>query len=189
MMKSIVRRLLATSMLLLALAAVAQAAVLSGVTMPDQVNAGGATLVLNGLGMRKVAIIKVYVGGLYLPARTHDANAIMAADAPRAIRMEFVRDVDKGRLTGGFREGFEKNAGARVASQKANFERFLGLVGDQKKGAVMTFTYVPGTGTVINIGGKDAGTFEGKEFADALFSLWLGPVPPSNDLRKGMLGL
>jgi hypothetical protein len=188
-MKPFVRRLLAASLLALSLAAVAQAAVLSGVTMPDQLNAGGTTLVLNGLGMRKVTIIKVYVGGLYLPAKSHDSAAIMAADAPRAIRMEFVRDVDKGRLTGGFREGFEKNAGTKVASQKANFEKFLALVGDQKKGAVMTFTYVPGTGTAINIGGKDVATFEGKEFADALFSLWLGPVPPSGELRKGMLGL
>ncbi len=188
-MKTFVRRLLAPTLLALTLAGAATAAVLSGVTMPDQMSAGGQTLVLNGLGMRKVTIIKVYVGGLYLPAKSHDANAILAADAPRAIRMEFVRDVDKGRLTNGFREGFEKNAGARVTSQKANFDRFLALVGDQKKGAVMVFTYVPGAGTVINIGGKDVATFEGKDFADALFSLWLGPVPPSGELRKGMLGL
>lgn len=188
-MHLLVRRSLATSLLALALAGTAVAATLSGVTMPDQMNVGGQALVLNGMGMRKVTIIKVYVGGLYLPAKSKDAAAILAADAPRAIRMEFVRDVDKGRLTGGFREGFEKNAGARVASQKANFDKFLALVGDQKKGAVMLFTYVPGTGTVIHIGGKDVGAFEGKEFADALFSLWLGPVPPSGELRKGMLGL
>jgi hypothetical protein len=188
-MKSFVRSLLPATLLALVLAGMAQAAQLQGVTMPDQLTAGGHSLVLNGLGMRKVLIIKVYVGGLYLPAKSHDAAAIMAADAPRAVRMEFVRDVDKGRLTGGFREGFEKNAGAKVATQKANFERFLALVGDQKKGVVMLFTYVPGAGTTISIGGKDVATFEGREFADALFSLWLGPVPPSADLRKGMLGL
>ncbi len=32
------------------------------------------------------------------------------------------------------------------------------------------------------------GVFEGKGFADAVFSIWLGPKPPSEDLRKGMLG-
>lgn len=184
------RRILVAAMLVsIALASVAAAAELSGVKMPDQLSVSGQNLVLNGLGMRKVLIIKVYVGGLYLPAKSHDAAAIMAADAPRAIRMEFVRDVDKGRLTGGFREGFEKNAGAKVASQKANFDRFLSFIGDQKKGTVMLFTYVPGTGTIVNIAGKDVATFEGKDFADALFSLWLGPVPPTADLRKGMLGL
>lgn len=187
-MNSIVRRVLALSTLVLTLAGAAVAATMSGVTMPDQLSVGGQSLVLNGMGMRKVAIIKVYVGGLYLTAKSQDANAILAADAPRAIRMEFLRNVDKGRLTGGFREGFEKNAGAKAASQKENFDRFLGLVGEQKKGAVMLFTYAPGTGTVINIGGKDVATFEGKDFADALFSLWLGPVPPSAELRKGMLG-
>ena len=188
-MQTFTRRLIAVSLLASCLAGAAFAATLSGVTMPDQLSVGGQSLVLNGMGMRKVAIIKVYVGGLYLPAKSKDAAAILAADAPRAIRMEFVRDVDKGRLTNGFREGFEKNAAAKMATQKANVDRFLALFGDQKKGAVVTFAYAPGTGTVVNIGGKDVATFEGKEFADALFSLWLGPVPPSGELRKGMLGL
>ena len=141
-MKSTVRHLacaaLIATLVAASLAAVAGAAELSGVKMPDQLAVGGQTLVLNGLGMRKVAIIKVYVGGLYLPARSHDAAAIMAADAPRAIRMEFVRDVDKGRLTGGFREGLKKNGGAKYTEQLASVDRFLGLIGDQKKGTVMT---------------------------------------------------
>ena len=188
-MKSLVRRLAVVTLTAMAVAVTATAATLSGVTMPDQINVGSHTLVLNGLGMRKVAIIKVYVGGLYLPARSRDAAAIMGADAPRAIRMEFVRDVDKGRLTGGFREGLEKNGGPKFAAQKANVDRFLALFGDQKKGTVMTFAYVPGTGTTITIGSKDMATLEGREFADLLFSVWLGASPPSADLRKGMLGL
>jgi len=38
------------------------------------------------------------------------------------------------------------------------------------------------------VAGKELGVFEGKGFADAVFSIWLGPKPPSEDLRKGMLG-
>jgi hypothetical protein len=58
-----------------------------------------------------------------------------------------------------------------------------------KDGSITTYTYVPGTGTVVNVGGKDVATIEGKDFAEVLFSLWLGPKPPSEDLRKGLLGL
>jgi len=53
---------------------------------------------------------------------------------------------------------------------------------------VTTYTYVPGTGTVVNRDGKDVATIEGKDFAETLCSLWLGPKPPSEDLQNGLLG-
>ena len=52
----------------------------------------------------------------------------------------------------------------------------------------MTFTYVPGKGTTLQVADKELADFEGKGFADAVFSIWLGSKPPSEDLRKGMLG-
>jgi hypothetical protein len=57
-----------------------------------------------------------------------------------------------------------------------------------KDGSVTTYVYAPGAGTVVNRDGKDVATIEGKEFAEVLFSLWLGPKPPSEELRSGMLG-
>ena len=41
---------------------------------------------------------------------------------------------------------------------------------------------------MLRVGDKDVGVFEGKGFADAVFSIWLGAKPPSEDLKKGMLG-
>jgi len=38
----------------------------AGATLPDPLAVGGKTLKLNGLGLRKKAVFKVYVGGLYL---------------------------------------------------------------------------------------------------------------------------
>jgi hypothetical protein len=42
------------------------AGTLADVTLPDTVQVGGRTLVLNGLGLRKKFVVKVYVAGLYL---------------------------------------------------------------------------------------------------------------------------
>lgn len=53
---------------------------------------------------------------------------------------------------------------------------------------IWRITYLPGKGTTLSAGSKDLGVFEGKGFADAVFALWLGPKPPSDDLKKGMLG-
>ena len=163
------------------------AAELAGATLPDTLSAGDKTLKLNGLGLRKKAMFKVYVGGLYLESPSKDVGGILASDQARAIRMHFLRDLTKAQLVGAFQEGFEANAKDK-AGQKAAFDKMLALVPDVKGGETLTFTYVPGKGTTLRVGDKDLGAFEGKGFADSVFSIWLGPKPPSEDLKKGMLG-
>lgn len=162
---------------------------LAGVNMPDTMSAGEKSLKLNGLGLRKKGgLIKVYVGGLYLEAPSKDAAAILAADAPKAVRMHFLRNLKKSQLTEAFSEGFEANSKERAAAQKAALDKMLALVPDVKEGETLSFVYVPGKGTTFFAGDKALGTFEGKDFADVVFLLWLGPKPPSEDLKKGMLG-
>ena len=163
------------------------AAELAGATLPDTLSAGDKMLKLNGLGLRKKAMFKVYVGGLYLESPSKDANAILTSDQGKVIRMHFLRDLTKAQLVEAFQEGFEANAKDK-AGQKAAFDKMLALVPDVKEGGTLTFTYVPGKGTTLRVGDKDLGAFEGKGFADAVFAIWLGPKPPSDDLKKGMLG-
>jgi len=160
---------------------------LAGATLPDTLKAGEKTLKLNGLGLRKKAVFKVYVGGLYLESPSKDAGAILGTDQAKAIRMHFLRDLTKGQLVEAFQEGFEANAKDKAA-QKAAFDKMLALVPDVKEGSTLTFAYLPGKGTTLSAGSKELGVFEGKGFADAVFAIWLGPKPPSEDLKKGLLG-
>ena len=44
----------------------------------------------------------------------------------------------------------------------------LALVPDVKEGSTLTFTYLPGKGTTLQVGNKELGVFEGKGFADAV---------------------
>ena len=160
---------------------------LEGATLADTLKAGEKTVKLNGLGLRKKAMFKVYVGGLYLESPSKDAGAILASDEAKAIRKYFLRDLKKGQLVEAFQEGFDANAKDKAA-QKAAFDKMLALVPDVKEGSTLTFTYLPGKGTTLQVADKELGVFEGKGFADAVFSIWLGPKPPSEDLKKGMLG-
>ena len=160
---------------------------LEGVTLADTLKAGEKTLKLNGLGLRKKAMFKVYVGGLYLESPSKDAGAILGSDQAKAVRLHFLRDLKKGQLVEAFQEGFDANAKDKAA-QKAAFDKMLALVPDVKEGSTLTFTYVPGKGTTLQVADKELGAFEGKGLADAVFSIWLGSKPPSEDLRKGMLG-
>src|SRR6185295_19049932 len=187
----IVRTLSSTALLVILTASILPAAVLAaeleGATLADTLKVGEKTLKLNGLGLRKKALFKVYVGGLYLESPSKDAGAILASDQAKAIRLHFLRDLTKAQLVEAFQEGFEANARDKAA-QKAAFDKMLALVPDVKAGSTLTFTYLPGKGTTLQVADKELGVFEGKGFADAVFSIWLGSRPSSEDLKKGMLG-
>ena len=186
-LRILIRTAVLAVLVLLTLNVPGRAADLAGAKLPDTLSAGDKTLKLNGMGLRKKAMFKVYVGGLYLESPSKDAGTILAADQAKAISMHFLRGLTKAQLVEAFQEGFEANAKDK-AGQKAAFDKMLALIPDVKEGETLTFAYVPGKGTTLRVGDKDLGAFEGKGFADAVFSIWLGAKPPSEDLQKGMLG-
>ena len=164
------------------------AATLAGVTLPDTAQVGGTALTLNGLGLRTKFAVKVYIVGLYLEQKSSDPSAIIKADAPKRIVMQFVRAVTKNQMTDAFDESFNDNTPDAKKTMKADIDRLLGAFDPIKEGDQMVFTYVPGTGTTLAINGKDKLTIAGAAFGQVLFSVWLGPKPPNAGLKKGILG-
>lgn len=164
------------------------AATSNGVTLPDTVQAGSTTLVLNGMGLRTKYMVKVYVAGLYLPQKSTAPAAILKPDVAKQIVMHFVRDVSKNQLTDGFSESFENNTPELAKTLKPDIDRLFSALDPVKDGEEVTFTYVPGTGTSVAIAGKEKLTVAAPAFAELLFSVWLGPKPPNANLKKGILG-
>jgi hypothetical protein len=180
---------LALALAALALALPAQAKKVADVDFPDSIDVGGQTLKLNGVGIRQKMMFKVYVGGLYLAAPTSDAAAVVAADAPKRVRMVFMRDVDKKKILETYKEGFENNSGGPgLAGLVAKLDQLAPALADMKEGSEMTVTYVPGQGTTVAAAGGGSVTIEGKDFADALFRNWFGPKPADGDLKEALLG-
>jgi chalcone isomerase-like protein len=160
-----------------------------GVTVPRRVAVEGRELVLNGTATRKKFIVKVYVAALYLPAPEADAERILGADEPRQLVMQFVHDVDKGKLCNAWNEALTNNTPDPSAELKGQFETLCGYMEDVKKGERFVFTYLPGRGTRVQVKDADQGTIEGKAFADALFKAWIGPKPgPGQGFKKQLLG-
>ncbi|MDQ6800879.1 MAG: chalcone isomerase family protein [Acidobacteriota bacterium] len=161
----------------------------AGVKLDDSVSVNGQNLVLNGAGIRKKFFIKVYAGALYLTARQSDAAAILAADAPRRMVMHFVYSVGKGKIAEAWEEGLEDNVKNASAEVKANFKTLASWMEDVKDGQRIVLTYVPGTGTMVDVNGHAKGTLTGKPTADAILATWIGPKPgPGNDFKKAVLG-
>lgn len=162
---------------------------LADVSMPDTIKVADQTLVLNGMGLRKKAFIKVYVAGLYLPKKMSEAESILGADAARRMVMEFKFGVSQKQMCGAWEEGLEANTpGAGPEVQQA-FGTLCDWMADMEKGDQIVFTYLPGKGLQVAVKGEDKGALPaGKAAADAVFSTWLGPQPPSEDFKAGLLG-
>jgi hypothetical protein len=170
-------------------AATAVGAELEGVTMPDTVTIDGTDLVLNGMGLRKKLWVEVYVAGLYLPERTSDPRAAIEADGPKKVVMHFLTDkATKSKMDDAWREGFDANSPETRQSLRRAIETFVDFFGDMKEGDVIELTMVPGVGTTAMLNGTEVGVIPRDDFAPALLSVWLGPAPPTEDLKEGMLG-
>jgi hypothetical protein len=182
-------RTLAPAILALLLALPAAAGTLAGVTLPDKADVDGKSLVLNGMGLRKKFVIKVYVGGLYLPQKEKSAAKVLGADVPRRMVLHFIYDVSKDQMCEAWNEGLEDNTPNASAEVKKNFNTLCAWMDGVGEGQKLVMTYVPGTGTTVEVGGKAKGTLPGKATADAILSTWIGQDPaPGADFKKAVLG-
>jgi hypothetical protein len=182
-------RKLVVTLSLLAFAAAAPAGTIERVTFPDTVSVAGRTLVLNGMGLRQKLFFNLYVGALYLEHKSDDDSAILSADAPKRLVLHFLyKEVSREKMARSFQQGFKSNTGAQMGELKSQINRLLGALEPMKKGDEMSITYVPGAGTTLTLRGADKLTIPGLDFAKAFFSIWLGPLPPTDDLKDGLLG-
>jgi hypothetical protein len=162
---------------------------LNDVTLPARIEVEGQALVLNGMALRKKAIFKVYVAGLYLDQKNSDADAILSADSPRRIVLQFLRGVSGNQMCDALNDGLRDNTPNASARLRQQFTTLCGFFDPVKKGEQFAFTYLPGKGTSVEVKGVRKGSIEGKEFGDALFRAWIGPKPgPGEDFKRKLLG-
>jgi hypothetical protein len=158
-----------------------------GVVAQPIIQVEGRPLQLMGMGLRKKLWFKVYVASFYLEHPSDDAAEVISSDQAKRVEMHMLRDLDRGKIVEAVEDGFQKNAARDMPRLRSRLDRFLGSIPDLKSGETILVTYVPGRGTHIKAGKGQEIDLEGKDFADALFSVWLGPVPVDSGLKSEML--
>jgi hypothetical protein len=168
------------------------AAEIEGVKLADKVQVGSAELALNGAGVRTRVFFRVYVGALYLQAKSNAAEAVLADSGPKRIAMHMLRDLSAEQLLSALKDGLGNNHSpeqlAKLAPQVKQLEDMFNTVKAAKSGDLILLDYLPGAGTRITVRGDDKGTIPGEEFSRALLRIWLGDRPVDAALKKAMLG-
>jgi len=193
----VIRRLLTLALaacaLLVGFSTHAQSTDVAGVKFDHTLQVGGARLLLNGAGVRYKAIFKVYAAGLYLSAKAATPEAVLAAAGPRLLQIVMLREIDANELGKLFTKGMEQNAPREDFSKSiAGIMRMSDIFSSRKKlaaGESFAVEWVPGTGTIILVNGKQAAEpIKEPEFYTSLMKIWLGNSPADSLLKDALLG-
>ncbi|MEW5787074.1 MAG: chalcone isomerase family protein [Pseudomonadota bacterium] len=169
-----------------------QAREVAGVNLPACLHRPGQPLLLNGAGLRRIMLLKVYVAALYLPRHLHDAHTILDQDMPRLMQLTLLRDLTTDQNVEALKGGLEANNSEReLAALAPEVERFLGYIRSLHAvpaGTVIQLDYLPGAGTRVTVGHRLLGTVPGEAFNRAVLRIWLGEEPVQTSLKKALLG-
>ena len=164
------------------------AAELAGVAFPSTTSLNNVKIKLNGLGVRAATIfkIKAYVAGIYLDKTSSDVDTILNNTGPKIIEMKFLRSVGTSRLADGWIDGFKDN-NENYSELEERVVRLAEIMPDVDEGDSFQFEILPGL-TKVKFNSKILTEVKGDDFSRGLLRVWLGPEPPDEDLKKGMLG-
>ncbi len=166
-----------------------EAAEIEGINFEDQYSKEDTALKLRGIGLLRVmAFIKVYAGALYLPEACPSELAL--SDVPKRLEVEYFRSIAADDFGPATNKKISENIDPQTYQRlKPRIEYHNSLYQDVQPGDRYSLTYIPGKGTELALNGEPKGVVEGADFAAALFSIWLGPKPISESLKKGLLDL
>lgn len=159
--------------------------------IPSNFIVGDTKLSLNGAGSRTKFIVTVYNAGLYLKAKSGDANKIIAGNESMVIRMKIKSGfASKDKIKAALTEGFKNSTGGNTKAIQPQINQLMSTAFKEEisKGDVYDLVYTPGGGTQVLKNAKGMTVIRGIEFKKALFGIWLSNKPAQASLKSQMLG-
>lgn len=149
----------------------------------------GNNLVLNGAGTRTKFFMDIYVAALYLKKPSTDADAVIKADEPMAIRLHIVSSmINSERMSDSTRDGFVRSTNGNIAPIEDDIDELITAFADAvEDGDVFDLVYLPGDGVTVYRNGEAKSNVKGLNFKQALFGIWLSDDPVQSHLKRKMI--
>jgi hypothetical protein len=163
-----------------------------GVNVPDTVNVANQELKLNGAGVRTKFSSKYAVSALYLREPKASTEEVIAESGPKRLTEVLMQSSTSDRFAEGFMSGIRNNASkderSKVILSMLKFGQIFSAISDVKKGDVWSADWVPGTGIVFQINGRQAGeAINDPLFYSMFLRIWLGDHPLDSTLKRALL--
>ncbi|HEY1092608.1 MAG TPA: chalcone isomerase family protein [Burkholderiaceae bacterium] len=159
----------------------------------EQLQLDGQSLLLNGVGARKVSIFTGYVAALYLKSRSESPEAIYAMAGPKRIEMRMAMGVSVSELTKAVNKSVSRNSSeaekAQLATELPPLLQNFDSVGKVHKKDRIWLDWLPGRGTQLVVNGKAIGAVvPGEAVYVALLKTFIGKRVSDDRLKAGLLG-
>jgi hypothetical protein len=156
---------------------------------------GEHSLRCTGTALRKKFFFKVYAAAAYLDEATETGDdpgaTYVAADAPKQIHLQMLRDVESEKIVSSIDEAFEKCATTPLEEIEAERAAFREAFSMEKllKGQDIRFTWMPGAGLEISVQDEVLDTIASPAFGKSFFEIYFGPEPVNGGMKKDLLEL
>lgn len=146
------------------------------------------SLVLQGVGLKKVLFMRAFAAGFYLGEDVSVEDAL--ADVPKRIEVSYFVRIPGEKLTRYTEKMMRLNMSAKeYAGISDRLKKMSEYFVDLKPGDRYALTYIPELGTQFEYNDNIIGVIEGEDFARGIFSVWIGGVPMDKHLKQQILGI
>lgn len=144
-------------------------------------------LVLLGSATKRFLTFRVVSVDLYI-GEGHAATDILK-NIPKRIEVNYHVNIPKAELERATTQGIQKNVSKEeflaLSPQIRQINSYYSDVSSKDQIAV---TYIPGSGSQVEVNNKIKGTVPGEAFGRAFFAIWIGEKPVDSKARLKLLG-
>ena len=158
--------------------------------IPKETSCSEQKLLLNGHGTRTKFFVKLYIAALYTQTKISNAENILEMTQPLCMRLHIISSkITAKKMVAATKEGFEKATQGDTANIEKEISAFLDWLAQPiKNGDVFEFFFSPADVVIVSKNNKQLGEIKNRNFATALFGIWLGDQPAQLSLKEKLLG-
>jgi len=170
-----------------------QSVLVAGIEFAPSTSVGNQAVVLNGAGTSNIMSTRATAVGLYLSAKTQDADKALALPGAKRLTVVALRDLSARDLSNALLDRIRQNAApGEVEANVMQIAAVGAVFGTRKKmgkGDVLTIDWLPGSkATEFRINGESTGEpIAGERFYPLMMKVWLGPKVRGST-RDALLG-
>ncbi len=140
-----------------------------------------------GWGVLKYAfVMKAYAAMLYGPSDVA-ARDLLYADVPKRLEINYFVSIGGPDFAKGANAMLQKQLSKEELSRlQTRIDRLHETYQDVESGDRYALTYLPGSGTVLELNGEQLIQVKGTDFAHAYFGIWLAEPPISAKLKQAL---
>lgn len=148
----------------------------------------GASIPLQGEGIRKDTLfaVKIYQAALYSSKVVTTLGEALSDPGPKRLEFRYYRDFSLEETVKAWRYQFRESSGLKpeeLESEMALLASFQKPIHERDTQAFLLRDET----TIFSINGVEVGEISGAKFQKALLTVFLGPNPPTKELRAGLL--